>query len=103
MIDGFQRYCGELLARGSPVDVCRTAIQLHTRGIELEELPANCSSDDFICDEIAFHCANFETPVKQHGINNFVGELSVTKSSHRIVKFQKEISGKQSGITCEMI
>jgi len=94
MIDSYQRYCNELLARGSPVDVCRAANQMHTRAIELGKLPANCSVDDFSCDEIDFHPENFEILMKQHRINNLVGELPVNKSSDRIIIFQKKTSGK---------
>src|SRR6218665_879463 len=94
MIDSYQRYCDELLTIGSPVDVCRAANQMHKRAIDLEEMPANCNVGDFNCDQISFHCANIEILTKHHRPNNVVGELTVKKSSDRLIKFQKKISGR---------
>ena len=60
MIDSYSRYSEELLSRGSPVDICRAADQMHTRANELEKLPSNCSGDRFRCDAVAFQPSSFE-------------------------------------------
>ena len=97
MIDSYQRYCKELLARGSPVDICRAARQMHKRSSDLEQLFENCSVGDFCYETITFHSAKIETHMKQTGIDNIVGELTVAKITERIANFQKSTCtlGKQ--------
>ena len=94
MIDSYQRYCNELLANGSPVNICCAANQMHTRATDLEQLLENCIVDDFCFDEIAFHATDFEALMRQHETDNFVGELTVTNSSDRITTLKPKVSGK---------
>lgn len=95
MIDSFQRYCDELLSRGSPVDICRDANQMHTRATDLDKQAVKCILDDVDYDLISFHSANLENAVQQFGSNNIVGELRVTKSADWFVTSPKNISGEQ--------
>lgn len=95
MIDSYKRFSEELLTKGSNVDICRAAFQMHTRGNKLDKLPTNCSGDDFHCDTISLRPSNVEDLLKKYGSNNAIGVLLATESPDRLLVFQREISGKR--------
>lgn len=92
MIGSYNGFSEELLTKGSDIDICRAAFQLHTRANELDKLPANCSGDDFHCDTISLRPTNVEDLLKKHGSNNAIGLLLATASPDPLIVFQREIS-----------
>lgn len=81
--EGFKAYCGELKAKGSDSEICRTANDLNLRTEELGELDESYVRRNTPSVEVLFAKTELD---RLQPINNFVGKITAVSIGGKIQK-----------------